>query len=142
MSRRLRRAGEGDASLQAAINTTPLVDIMLVLLIIFLITVPVVRSAIATRLPKEASRVHVTQRDDILITVDAGGSIYWNDVVLDGMAALRTRLEALASLPVAPAVQIRGDRAAHFEAVGRVLRACRQAGVPRISFVTEAPPRG
>jgi biopolymer transport protein ExbD len=135
--------GEGDEDeVVSAINTTPLVDVMLVLLIIFLITVPVVVTSIPVQLPKERNEIRETKPENIVISVDAAGSIYWNDLRLSGTAALIDRLKKVSVLMPQPEVQIRGDGGARYEGVGRVIYACQRAGIAKVGFITEPPARG
>src|SRR5436305_12654895 len=101
----------------SAINTTPLVDVMLVLLIIFLITIPVVTTSIPVQLPKERNEIRETKPENIVISVDKGGRIYWNDLRIASTAALVDRLKKIAVLTPQPEVQIRGDVGARYEAV-------------------------
>ncbi len=133
--------GEDDAPI-AAINTTPLVDVMLVLLIIFLITIPVVTHTIPLELPKERIEARETRPENIVISVDRSGAIFWYDTRLADAQVLARRLEAVAVKTPQPEVQIRGDMAATYEGVGRVLLAAQRAGIARVSFVTEPPARG
>jgi biopolymer transport protein ExbD len=131
--------GEDEAI--SAINTTPLVDVMLVLLIIFLITVPVVRMTVPVELPKERNEVRETKPENIVISVDEQGRIYWNDLRMPSTTALVERLKKISVLTPQPEVQIRGDSRAKYDGVGRVVYACQRAGISRISFITEPPPR-
>jgi biopolymer transport protein ExbD len=125
----------------STINTTPLVDVMLVLLIIFLITVPVVRMTVPVELPKERNEVRETKPENIVISVDAQDHIYWNDLRMPSTNALVDRLKKISVLTPQPEVQIRGDSRAKYDGVGRVVYACQRAGISRISFITEPPPR-
>jgi biopolymer transport protein ExbD len=134
-------SADGDDEVIAAINTTPLVDVMLVLLIIFLITIPVVTTSVALELPRETVEVRESRPENIVVSVDREGAIYWHDLRLGGTAALRERLAAVAGLQPQPEVQIRGDMAADYESVGRVLLACQRAGIARVSFITEPAAR-
>ena len=126
----------------SAINTTPLVDVMLVLLIIFLITVPVVTTSIPVQLPKERNEIRETKPENITISVDAQGRIYWNDLRIENNAALIDRLKKIAVLVPQPEVQIRGDGGARYEGVGRIIYACQRAGIAKVGFITEPPVRG
>ncbi len=121
------------------INTTPLVDVMLVLLIIFLITIPVVNAAIAVKLPHEANQMRPVQADTVIISVDAQGSSYWFDARLPSQRVLQERLTKLAAKQPQPEVHIRADAATDYAAVARVVLACQQAGIVRIGFLTEPP---
>src|SRR5919201_2522228 len=110
-------AGEED-QVVSAINTTPLVDVMLVLLIIFLITIPVVTTSIPVTLPKERVEVRETKPENVIISVDAKGDIYWYDAKMPSEAVLVTKLKAVSQMKPQPEVQIRGDLAARYAGVG------------------------
>ena len=126
----------------STINTTPLVDIMLVLLIIFLITIPVVTTSIPLELPKERVEIRETKPENIVLSVDQAGSIYWNDLRIASTAALIDRLKKIAVLVPQPEVQIRGDGRAEYTGVGRIIYAVQRAGIAKVGFITEPPPRG
>ena len=132
--------GEED-EVVSTINTTPLVDVMLVLLIIFLITIPVVTTSIPVQLPKERNEIRETKPENITLSVDANGRIYWNDLRIANTAALIERLKKIAVLTPQPEVQIRGDGGARYEGVGRIIYACQRAGIAKVGFITEPPPR-
>jgi len=134
--------GGDDTEVISQINTTPLVDVMLVLLIIFLITIPVVATSIPVTLPLERVQERQVRPDSIIISVDRGGAIFWYDAPVASPDALAQRLRRVAAQQPQPEVQIRGDRAARYEAVGRVLLACQRAGITRVSFITEPPAPG
>ena len=135
-------AGGDEDEVVSAINTTPLVDVMLVLLIIFLITIPVVTTSIPVRLPKETIQVRESKPENVIISVDAGGAMYWYDSRVPNANALVERLKKVAAMKPQPEVQIRGDLAARYDAVGKVVYACQRAGITKVSFITEPPPRG
>jgi biopolymer transport protein ExbD len=135
-----REAGDEDDAMLSEINTTPLVDVMLVLLIIFLITIPVINTSVALRLPREANQLRQSQPETVVISVDARGVTYWFDARLTNSQSLSDRLRQVASKQPQPEVHIRADASADFEAVARVLQACQAAGVARVGFVTEPPP--
>lgn len=124
------------------INTTPLVDVMLVLLIIFLITIPVVTTSIPVELPKERNEVRETKPENIVLSVDVAGNIYWNDLKIPTTQALIDRLKKISVLTPQPEVQIRGDGNAKYDAVGRIIYACQRAGIAKVGFITEPPARG
>ena len=126
----------------STINTTPLVDVMLVLLIIFLITIPVVVTSIPVELPKERNEVRETKPENIVLSVDQTGSIFWNDLRIASTAALIDRLKKISVLSPQPEVQIRGDGRANYTGVGRIIYACQRAGIAKVGFITEPPPRG
>ena len=134
-------SGEED-EVVSTINTTPLVDVMLVLLIIFLITIPVVTTSIPVTLPKERNEIRETKPENITLSVDANGRIYWNDLYIKSTDALIDRLKKIAVLQPQPEVQIRGDGKANYEGVGKIIYACQRAGIAKVGFITEPPPRG
>jgi biopolymer transport protein ExbD len=135
--------GSGDEDeVVSAINTTPLVDVMLVLLIIFLITIPVVTQTVAMSLPKETNIARQTKPENIEISVNKDGDVFWNAQLLPDNDALFNRLKKIAVMTPQPEVHIRGDEKARYEFVGRVVFACQRAAIAKISFVTEPPPKG
>ena len=141
MAIRYRDQQAGEDALVAEINTTPLVDVMLVLLIIFLITIPVVNSSIAVSLPREQNQRSDAQQENVIVTVDARGATYWFDTRLPDQAALTELLVKIAAMQPQPELHIRGDVRADYEAIGRVVLSAQQAGIARIGFLTEPPAR-
>ena len=139
MAIRYRDAVEGEDALIAEINTTPLVDVMLVLLIIFLITIPVVNSAIAVNLPREPNQAKPADRENVIVTVDAQGAIYWFETKLPDSSGLVELFGRIAVMQPQPELHIRGDARADYQAVGQVVLAAQQAGIARIGFLTEPP---
>ena len=133
--------GEDDAVI-SAIKTTPLVDVMLVMLIIFLITIPVVTTSIPVTLPKERVEIRETKPENIIISVDTAGGIFWYDQKLANVEALVDKLKKVSSVKPQPEVQIRGDMASRYEGVGKILYACQRAGIVKVAFITEPPPLG
>ncbi|MFE8646485.1 ExbD/TolR family protein [Sphingomonas sp. NCPPB 2930] len=127
-------------TLNTSINTTPLVDVMLVLLIIFLITIPVVRQTVPMSLPKESSVVRETRPENVELSIDRGGALYWNGLPAPEGDALSQRLVALAAQRPQPQVQIRADEQVPYAAVGRAVYACQQAGIQTLGFITEPAP--
>ena len=128
---------EGDDELLTTINTTPLVDVMLVLLIIFLITIPVVTTSVKVELPHEVQQPRETKPDNIILSVNAQGQAYLYDAPVRSNAALIEQLQTFAEKTPQPEVQIRGDAKTDFEAVGRVLYAAQVAGLTKVRFVTD-----
>jgi biopolymer transport protein ExbD len=126
----------------STINTTPLVDVMLVLLIIFLITIPVVTHTIQLSLPKETNIAVATKPENINISVNKDGDIFWNQTLVPDAEALFQRLSKIAVMTPQPEVMIRGDERARYESVGRVLFQCTRASIQKVKFVTEPPPKG
>lgn len=127
----------GDEELLTTINTTPLVDVMLVLLIIFLITIPVVTTSVKVELPQEVQQPRETKPDNIILSVNAKGQAYLYDTPVRSNAELIKQLQKFAEKKPQPEVQIRGDAKADFEAVGRVLYAAQMAGLTKVRFVTD-----
>jgi biopolymer transport protein ExbD len=132
---------DAEDDLNSQINTTPLVDVMLVLLIIFLITIPVVIQNITLDLPKERNLPTQTKPENVVIAVDRDGNVFWNNQFVDD-AQLFARLKEIAVKKPQPEVHIRGDREARYEFVGRVVFNCQRASILKIGFITEPPPRG
>ena len=130
---------DSDDAMLSDINTTPLVDVMLVLLIIFLITIPVVNAAVAVKLPRESNQLRQALPETVIVSVDARGDSYWFDVKLGTAELLRQRLARIASQNPQPQVHIRADANSDFAAVARVVYACQTAGIARIGFLTEPP---
>lgn len=125
----------------SAINTTPLVDVMLVLLIIFLITIPVVTHTVPVDLPKERSQTRITKPENINLSVAANGKVYWNEREIPNQESLVNELKKVATQEPQPEVQIRGDANAPYEHVGKVVLAGQRAGIVKLGFITEPPPR-
>jgi biopolymer transport protein ExbD len=123
------------------INTTPLVDVMLVMLIIFLITIPVITQSVKVDLPKAANIPTQTKPENINIAVDAEGNIYWNTSLVPTQEALLDRLKSIAVLDPQPEVHVRGDRGTAYEHIGRVMVQAQRSGIMKIGFITE-PDRG
>ena len=135
-------SGGNEDEVVSSINTTPLVDVMLVLLIIFLITIPVVTQTVAVKLPKETNIARQTKPENIEISVNKDGDVYWNTQLVPDNEALFVRLKKIAVMTPQPEVHIRGDEKARYESVGRVVFACQRASILKISFVTEPPAKG
>jgi len=131
---------QDDDEVIGTINTTPLVDVMLVLLIIFLITIPVVTTSIKVDLPKEQNVVRVAKPDTVIISVNQAGQIYLYDTPMASPQDLNARLQKLAAMTPQPDVQIRGDAQSAFEAVGRVMYAVQRAGITQVGFITDPAP--
>jgi len=129
----------GDEALNSTINTTPLVDVMLVLLIIFLITIPVVTQSINLELPKERNVPTQTKPENIVIAVDREGEVFWGMTRMPDIETLVERLKVEAVKEPQPEVHIRGDLKVRYESVGRVVVACQRAGIAKVGFITEPP---
>jgi biopolymer transport protein ExbD len=136
-------SGDGEGSeVLSAINTTPLVDVMLVLLIIFLITIPVITKTVPLALPKESSNPTKTKPENITIAVDGSGNIYWNDGLVPNNEVLISNIRSVAVMNPQPEVHIRGDRNVRYEYVGRVVMLVQRGGVGKVGFISEPPARG
>jgi biopolymer transport protein ExbD len=134
--------GDEDQAI-AAINTTPLVDVMLVLLIIFLVTIPVITQNVAVNLPIENNVARQTKPENIEISVTKDGDVYWGTTLVRDNEQLVDRLKKIAVLQPQPEVHIRGDQGGRYEFVGRVVFAAQRAGILKIGFITEpAAPGG
>ena len=131
--------GNGDDEMNATINTTPLVDVMLVLLIIFLITIPVVTQSVQLDLPKERNLPTQTKPDNVVIAVNRDGEVFWGTERLPDNETLVERLKKVAVREPQPEVHIRGDGEVRYEGVGRVVVAAQRAGIYKVGFITEPP---
>jgi len=118
------------------INMTPLVDVMLVLLIIFIITVPVLTHSVKLDLPRADNTPNLVKPESVNISVTADGALHWNDDTVNE-AQLTSRLEAAATQQPQPEIFIRGDRKVDYERVVKVMAAVQRAGVLKLGFVTE-----
>ena len=134
-------SSDGDEDeLNSSINTTPLVDVMLVLLIIFLITIPVVTQSVQLQLPQERNLPTQTKPENILLAVSKEGDVYWNTRKMPDIETLVKELKKESIKDPQPEVHIRGDQDARYESVGRVVVACQRAGIAKVGFITEPPP--
>ena len=136
--------GGDDAELNTTINTTPLVDVMLVLLIIFLVTIPVIVKTVPVSLPNQRNIATQTKPENIVVAVDRNENVYYNNAPIDQSElkerfadAIRRAQARGLSAERMPEVHIRGDRDVRFEAVGRVIFAAQQAGILKVGFLTE-----
>ena len=134
-------AEDGEQEVMAAINTTPLVDVMLVLLIIFLITIPVVVQQVPVELPKERNVPTQTKPENIVIAINKDGDVFWNMEYVRDSKALFEKLKTIATLQPQPEVHIRADQETRYESVGRVVATLQRAAILKIGFITEPPPR-
>ena len=132
----------GEDEVVSAINTTPLVDVMLVLLIIFLITIPVVTHTVPVKLPKETNIPTQTKPENINLSINKDGDIFWNEQPVTDFPALLERLKVVAVKVPQPEVHIRGDADVRYEFIGKTVMACERAGIFKIGFITEPPPHG
>ena len=132
---------DDEAELNVSINTTPLVDVMLVMLIIFLVTIPVILKTVNLQLPTYRNIVTQTKPENIVIAVTTDETTYYNNVPIDQPTMLKNFVDALRRAAAAnkplPEVHIRGDKNVRFEAIGRVILACQRAGIQKVGFITE-----
>ena len=119
------------------INTTPLVDVMLVMLIIFLITIPVITQSVKVDLPKAANIPTQTKPENINIAVDKDGNVYWNTMLIPTQEGLLERLKSVAVMDPQPEIHVRGDRGTAYEHVGRVIVLAQRGGIQKVGFITE-----
>lgn len=130
----------GDEEVISAINTTPLVDVMLVLFIIFLITSPIVLQTLKVKLPEEKNVVTITKPENIVISVGKDGDIYWDMQLIADSDALFEKMKVAAVKLPQPEIHIRGDGNARYESIGRVIYTAQRASILKVGFITEPPP--
>jgi biopolymer transport protein ExbD len=136
--------GGGEDQVNSTINTTPLVDIMLVLLIIFIITSPVVLDLTKVSLPPEKNEDYQPDAKNVIITISKDGEIYWGGVrtpVASDDALFELMAKEAVKVPQ-PEVHIRGDQNARYEAIGKTMLTVQRAGIAKVGFVLEPPPKG
>jgi biopolymer transport protein TolR len=133
-----RNGGTGSI---AQINVTPLVDVMLVLLVIFMVTAPIIQQGVAVDLPKTRAAPLNAQEEPLVVGVAQNGTIYLNDNAIP-LAELRAKLVAIAQAKPDHQVLLRADRNVPYGDVVRVIAAVKEAGVARLGMVTEPPPEG
>ena len=141
MSMNLSGDSADDDKAISEINVTPLVDVMLVLLIIFLITIPVITQSVKVELPKAANIPTATKPENINIAVDKDGNVYWNTMLVPNQEALLERIKSIAVLDPQPEIHLRGDRGTAYEHIGRVIVLAQRGGIQKVGFITE-PDRG
>jgi biopolymer transport protein ExbD len=133
---------DADQEVMSAINTTPLVDVMLVLLIIFLITIPAIIQQVPVALPEERNIPNQTKPENIVIAINKDGDVFWNMTPVPDSKALFEKLKGIATMLPQPEVHIRADQETRYEAVGRVVATCQRASILKIGFITQPPPLG
>ena len=142
MGMNIGQEGGDEDEVNSSINTTPLVDVMLVLLIIFLITIPVVLHDVPVQLPKETNQASKTKPENIVISVNKDGDVFWGQTLVADNDALVERLKKEAIKIPQPEVHIRGDLNARYESIGRVVFDCQRASIVKVGFILEPPPKG
>ena len=125
-----------DDEVMSEINMTPLVDVMLVLLIIFIITIPVINHAVKIDLPRATNQPNDTKPQNINVSVDAQGKVFWNQQEVDP-AALEQRIAEAAQQQPQPELHLRADREVRYERVAEVMAAAQHGGLGKIGFITE-----
>jgi biopolymer transport protein ExbD len=125
-----------DDEVMSEINMTPLVDVMLVLLIIFIITIPVINHAVTIDLPRATNQPNDTKPQNINVSVDAQGKVFWNQQEVDE-AALEQRIAEAAQQEPQPELHLRADREVRYERVAEVMAAAQHGGLGKIGFITE-----
>lgn len=127
-----------DDDFNPEINTTPLVDVMLVLLIIFIMTIPVINHAVKLDLPRATSQPNDTKPETINLSIDAQGQVFWNNELMDE-TQLATRIADAAKVTPQPELHLRADRTTPYEKVAQVMSAAQTGGLTKMGFVTEIP---
>ena len=137
MSMNVASPDSDDAQLNTSINTTPLVDVMLVMLIIFLITVPVIRKVVPVELPNARNIATQTKPENIVLSVDKDGNAYFNNELITDNNEMIHRLEEKAVIKPQPEVHIRADKDSRFQDVGRLVYDVQRSGIEKLGFLTE-----
>lgn len=128
--------GQGDEQPMAEINTTPLVDVMLVLLIIFMVTAPLFTHSVKIDLPRAQSELNAEKPDTISLAIDAAGRVYWNNDAIDE-GVLRERFVQAAALATQPELHLRADRDTRYDVIARIMAEAQRSGLKKIGFVTD-----
>jgi biopolymer transport protein ExbD len=128
--------GSDNGEVLSEINMTPLVDVMLVLLVIFILTVPVLTHSVKLALPQAASTRERIEPKNVTLSVDAAGKVYWDDKAVEG-AELEKRLAGAAHSEPQPQLRLRADRKVEYQYVARLMATAQRAGIKQIGFVTE-----
>jgi biopolymer transport protein ExbD len=142
MSMSVQQDGGDDGAPMSEINTTPLVDVMLVLLIVFMITIPVITHTVPVELPKVHNVATETKPENVNLSVNREGQVFWNQSLVPDSNALLERLKAVAVLKPQPEVHVRADKETRYEHVGRTILTAQRAGIMKVGFITEPGGRG
>jgi biopolymer transport protein ExbD len=132
---------EDDERAMSEINTTPLVDVMLVLLIVFMITIPVITHTVPVELPKVRNEATKTKPENINLSINKDGQVFWNTSLIPDNASLLNKLKESAVLQPQPEVHVRADAGTRYEHVGRVILDAQRAGMLKVAFITEPDSR-
>jgi biopolymer transport protein ExbD len=127
---------DSDDDFNPEINTTPLVDVMLVLLIIFIITIPVMNHSVKIDLPRATNQPNQTKPENINLSIDAQGKVFWNSEAIDA-AQLNARIATAALKNPQPELHLRAERTTQYEKVAQVMAAAQSGGLSKIGFITE-----
>jgi biopolymer transport protein ExbD len=130
-------SSDDDEKALSEINTTPLVDVMLVLLIVFMITIPVITQTVPVELPKVRNEATKTKPENINLSVNKEGQVFWNQVLVKDNDELLLRFENIATIVPQPEVHIRADQKTRYEFVGRVIVDAQRKGILKVGFITE-----
>jgi biopolymer transport protein ExbD len=131
-------SSDDDSGLMAEINMTPFVDVMLVLLIIFIITLPVIQHSVKIELPKAASSASSSKPETIQISIDQSGNIFWNTTPVS-LEEYKNRAKEASAKEPQPEINLRADKRVPYDQVAQVLSASKRSGLTKLGFVTEAP---
>ena len=142
MSMSVGQEGADEEAPMSEINTTPLVDVMLVLLIVFLITIPVVTATVQVEMPKTSNIETQTKPENINLVIDVNGEIYEGTRRIESFELLRQYIISRATEVPQPEVHLRADKNVPYESVGRAIMAVQRGGILKVGFITEPPPRG
>ncbi|MCR4450999.1 ExbD/TolR family protein [Aeromonas veronii] len=129
--------GESDEQPLCEINMIPMIDVMLVLLIVFMITAPLLTNAVKLELPEASSQVNQPKQEDVILSIDGAGKIYWNDKQVDETALLAEMVEASEAKPEIPEIQLRIDKRVEYGAIAKVMAQASQHGLHKIAFVSQ-----
>ncbi len=129
--------GESDEQPLSEINMIPMIDVMLVLLIVFMITAPLLTNAVKLELPEASSQVNQPKQEDVTLSIDGAGKIYWNDKQVDETALLAEMVKASEAKPEIPEIQLRIDKSVEYGAIAKVMAQASQHGLHKIAFVSQ-----
>ncbi|WP_368181919.1 ExbD/TolR family protein [Aeromonas sp. R7-5] len=129
--------GESDEQPLSEINMIPMIDVMLVLLIVFMITAPLLTNAVKIELPEASSQVNQPKQEDVILSIDGAGKIYWNDKQVDETALLAKMVKASEAKPEIPEIQLRIDKSVEYGAIAKVMAQASQHGLHKIAFVSQ-----
>ncbi|WP_349922063.1 ExbD/TolR family protein [Aeromonas veronii] len=129
--------GDPDEQPLSEINMIPMIDVMLVLLIVFMITAPLLTNAVKLELPEASSQVNQPKQEDVVLSIDGAGKLYWNDQEVDEAALLGKMEQASAAKPEAPEIQLRIDKGVKYGIIAKVMAQASQQGLHKIAFVSQ-----